>query len=293
VLEIAEYGDIGPDNEWASALKNVDCVIHLAARVHVMRDKASDPLTEFRVINVEGTLNLARQAAASGIKRFIFISSVKVNGERTPLGRPFTTEDLPAPIDPYGVSKLEAEQELRELERLSGLDVVIVRPVLVYGPGVRANFRALMRALKAGIPLPLGVVDNRRSFIGVGNLSNFLVTCAQLDAAAHRTFLVSDGEDLSTSDLLRRLGRLLGRPARLLNVRISILQRLAQLFHKDDLAQRVFGTLQVDASEARTALGWEPPFSVDEELQRTVESFLVAENWEHAPKRKSNVADAL
>jgi nucleoside-diphosphate-sugar epimerase len=272
--DVVEYGALASNTDWSSALDNVDCVIHLAARAHVMSDRASDPLAEFRQTNVEGTLSLARAAAARGINKFIYVSSIKVNGERTSLGHPFTAEDEPLPADPYGISKFEAEQGLRELEQHSELDVVIVRPVLVYGPGVKANFRTIMRVLNTGVPLPLGGLSNRRSLVGLGNLANFLVTCAQLEAAAHKTFLVSDGEDLSTSELLRRLALLLDRPVRLFNFPTSALERVAMLLGKGNVAQRLLGTLQVDSSATRAALGWVPPFSVDEELQRTVESYL-------------------
>jgi nucleoside-diphosphate-sugar epimerase len=197
-----------------------------------------------------------------------------VNGERTQPGRPFTPDDQPRPGDPYGVSKHEAEQGLRELDRHGDLEAVIVRPVLVYGPGVKGNFHRMMRVLRRGVPLPLGAIDNRRSLLGLGNLADLLVQCARLEAAAHETFLASDGEDLSTSELLRRLGALLGRPAKLVNVPVSVLEAIARLLRKDDLAQRICGTLQVDSSKARAVLGWTPPFSVDQELRRTVDSFL-------------------
>lgn len=274
LLEPFEHGDIGATTDWSSALKDVDSVVHLAARVHVMNDKAAEPLAEFRRVNVAGTMNLARQASACRAKRFVFVSSVKVNGERTQPGRPFTSDDEPRPADAYGVSKHEAEQELRKLERHSDLDVVIVRPVLVYGPGVKANFQKMMRVLSSGVPLPLGGLNNRRSLLGLGNLADLLVQCARLEAAAHETFLASDGEDLSTSDLLRRLGALLGRPAKLMNVPASVLEGIAWLLGKGNLAQRICGTLQVDSSKARAVLGWTPPFSVDQELRRAVESFV-------------------
>jgi nucleoside-diphosphate-sugar epimerase len=274
LLETAAHGDIGPTTDWSSVLQGVDSVVHLAARVHVMRDRATDPLSEFRRTNVAGTLNLANQAVACGIKRFVFVSSIKVNGECTVPGHPFTPDDQPEPTDPYGISKLEAEVGLRELERHTNLDAVIVRPVLVYGPGVKANFRTMMRALAAGIPLPFGGLGNRRSFVGLRNLADFLVTAVRLEAAAHQTFLVSDGEDLSTTELLRRLAALLGRPARLANVPALLLERIAWFLRQEDLARRICGTLQVDSSKTVTRLGWVPPFRVDDELQSTVESFL-------------------
>src|SRR5690554_2902252 len=199
------------DTEWTSALEDVSAVIHSAARVHVMNENSTDPLAEFRKVNVEGTLNLARQAAAAGVKRFIFISSIKVNGEGTALDQPYTALDRPAPQDPYGVSKMEAEQRLREIAQQTGMEVVIIRPVLVYGPGVKANFRSMMNWLNKGVPLPLGAIHNKRSLVSLDNLVDLIVTCIDHPAAANQTFLVSDGEDLSTTEMLRRMGEALGK----------------------------------------------------------------------------------
>lgn len=252
-------------------LRDCTTVMHLAARVHIMDDPASDPLTAFREVNTAGTLNLARQAAASGVKRFVFVSSVKVLGEVTAPARPFLHDNPPAPLDPYGISKHEAEVGLREIAATTGMQVVIVRPPLVYGPGVKANFAAMMRAVRRGLPLPLAsVTHNRRSLVALDNLVDLLITCIDHPAAANQTFLVSDGEDLSTADLLRRLGRAMGRPARLFPVPPALLQAGANLLGKGDVAQRLLGNLQVDISHTRETLGWTPPITVDEGLRRAV-----------------------
>jgi nucleoside-diphosphate-sugar epimerase len=258
--------------DWHKALAGITTVVHLAARVHVMRDTETDPLAAFRAVNVEGTLNLARQAAAAGVHRFVFISSVKVNGESTLPGHPFTADDAPAPLDAYGVSKMEAEQGLREIALQTGMEVVIIRPPLVYGQGVKANFAALMRAVQRGWPLPLGAVHNQRSLVALDNLVDFIVTCITHPQAANQTFLVSDGQDLSTTELVRGMARAVGVPARLLPVPVWALQAGAALLGKGDAVQRLCGNLQVDISKARNLLGWVPPISVDEGLRRAVEN---------------------
>ncbi|SDT46368.1 UDP-glucose 4-epimerase family protein [Pseudomonas prosekii] len=252
--------------DWSQALNQADVVIHGAARVHVMNDTEADPLEAFRKVNVEGTLSLARQAAGLGIRRFIFISSIKVNGEGTPLNEPYVADATPAPADPYGISKMEAEQGLREIAGESGMEVVIIRPVLVYGPGVRANFLNMMRWLDKGIPLPFGAIHNRRSLVALDNLADLIVTCIRHPAAANQTFLVSDGEDLSTTQLLTRMAQALGKPARLLPVPSVLLERGAQLLGKRALSQRLCGSLQVDIAKTRELLGWTPPVGVDEAL---------------------------
>lgn len=271
--DVVSVGDIGPETIWGEALIDISTVIHLTARVHIMKDEVPDPLAEYRKVNVEGTLNLARQAAQAGVKRFIFISSIKVNGEQTLLGKPFTSGDTPAPEDPYGISKNEAEQGLQQLAQETGMEVVIIRPPLVYGPGVKGNFRSIMRLINKGIPLPLGAIHNQRSLVGLENLVDFIITCIDHPAAANQTFLVADGEDLSTTDLLRRVGQAMGKPARLIPVPMSVLKFGARLLGKQALAQRLCGNLQVDISKARQLLGWEPPVSVDEGLRRAVASW--------------------
>jgi len=267
-------GGLEADTDWRKLLDGVEVVIHSAARVHVMNDTSSDPLTEFRKVNVEGTLNLARQAAAAGVRRFIFISSIKVNGEGTPVGEPYLADAQPAPADPYGISKMEAEQGLRALAAETGMEVVIIRPVLVYGPGVKANFLSMMSWLHKGVPLPFGAIHNRRSLVALDNLVDLIVTCIDHPAAANQTFLVSDGEDLSTSELLRRMGSALGKPARLLPVPSRLLEVGAGMLGKQALAQRLCGSLQVDIGKTRELLNWTPPLSVDEALRKTAKYFL-------------------
>ena len=265
---------VGPMNgtaDWRAALAGVDRVVHLAARVHVMADTASDPLDEFRRINVQGTLNLARQAAAAGVRRFVFMSSIKVNGEATRPGHPFTADAAPAPLDAYGISKMEAEQGLREIAAHTGMEVVIIRPPLVYGPGVKANFAAMMRWLGRGVPLPLGAIHNRRSLVALDNLVDLVMTCLTHPAAANQTFLVSDGEDVSTTELLRRMGSAMQHPARLLPVSAGLLAGAASLLGKRDMAQRLCGSLQVDIEKTRQLLGWNPPLTLDQGLKKAAE----------------------
>ena len=261
-------GDLEPSTDWSLALGGVSAVVHCAARVHVMSDTAADPLVEFRRVNVQGTLNLARQAAAVGARRFVFVSSIKVNGEATKPGVPFSADDIPAPLDAYGISKMEAEQGLREIAFQTGMEVVIIRPPLVYGPGVKANFAAMMRWLRRGVPLPLGAIHNQRSLVALDNLVDLIVTCLTHPAAANQTFLVSDGEDVSTTELLRRMGQAMGRPARLIPVPASWLKLAAAMVGKPDVAQRLCGSLQVDIEKTRRLLGWTPPLSLDEGLRR-------------------------
>lgn len=255
---------------WHKALAGITAVVHLAARVHIMHDTVDDPLAAFRAVNVDGTLNLARQATAAGVKRFVFISSVKVNGEVTLPGRPFTADDIPAPQDPYGVSKMEAEQGLRQIATETGMEVVIIRPPLVYGPGVKANFAVLMRAVQRGWPLPLGAVHNQRSLVALDNLVDFIVTCITHPQAANQTFLVSDGQDLSTTELVRGMAQASGVPARLLPVPVWALQAGTSLLGNGDAVQRLCGNLQVDMSKVRSLLGWVPPVSVEEGLRRAM-----------------------
>jgi nucleoside-diphosphate-sugar epimerase len=268
-LDAFSVGDIGPETDWTAALEGADCLIHCAARVHVMEDTATDPLAEFRRVNVQGSLNLARQAAAAGVRRFVFVSSIKVNGETTQLGQPFTADDAPAPLDAYGISKMEAELGLRQLAAQTGMELVIIRPPLVYGPGVKANFAAMMRWLRRGVPLPLGAIHNQRSLVALDNLVDLIVTCLTHPAAANQTFLVSDGEDVSTTELLRRMGQAMGCPTRLIPVPVTWLKLAATMVGKHDVAQRLCGSLQVDIAKTRELLGWCPPLTLGEGLKRT------------------------
>ncbi|HSN22581.1 MAG TPA: SDR family oxidoreductase, partial [Methylomicrobium sp.] len=224
--------DIDSKTDWQNALEGIDVVIHLAARVHVMKDMAIDALSEFRKVNVEGTLNLARQAVEAGVQRFIFISSIKVNGESSILEQPYTPEDQPAPVDSYGISKREAEDGLRQLASETGMEVVIIRPPLVYGPGVKANFQSMMRWLDKGIPLPLGAIHNQRSLVSLDNLIDLIVTCIHHPAAANQIFIVGDGEDLSTTELLQRMAAALGKKAWLIPVPSFLLEWGASLIGK-------------------------------------------------------------
>ena len=275
---VVELGNMERDTDWSIALVGIKSVIHTAARVHVMNDHSSDPLSEFRKINVAGTLNLARQAAAAGVRRFVFLSSIKVNGEKTQTGCPFDASDRPNPSDPYGVSKYEAEDGLRQIAAQTGMEVVIIRPVLVYGGGVKGNFLSMMRWLNKGFPLPFGAINNKRSLVSLDNLVDLIVTCLHHPAAANQTFLVSDGEDLSTTELLRRTGFAMGCKAILIPVPAFIMQAGARLLGKGDVAQRLYGSLQVDISKTRSLLGWNPPLTVDQGLVRAAEEFLRIQN---------------
>lgn len=257
-----------------SPVGGVDTVVHCAARVHVMDDEAPDPLAEFRRVNVDITLDLARSAVEAGARRFIFISSIKVNGESTRPGSPFTAFDTPQPCGAYALSKHEAEAGLREIGEQTGLEVVIIRAPLVYGPGVGANFRSMMRWLVAGVPLPLGALSNRRSLVALDNLIDLIDTCIDHPAAAFQTLLVSDGEDMSTSELLRRLAVALGRPARLLPVPDHWIALAARLLRRENIRTRLCESLQVDIGRTRELLGWSPPVRVDDALRQTALDYL-------------------
>lgn len=272
-FECLSMDEIDANTDWSGALVGVDSVVHLAGRVHLMRETAADPLTEFRRTNVDLTLNLARQAAAAGVRRFVFVSTIKVNGEVTPVGQPFNAEDEPHPTDPYGVSKYEAELGLLKLAGESGMEMVIIRPVLVYGLGVKANFQAMMHWLLKGVPLPLGILPNRRSFLALGNLADLIATCIHHPAAANQIFLASDGEDLSISGLLRRTGAALGKSARLIPVPVMVLRGGARLVGQEAVMQRLCDSLQVDISKTRRVLGWTPPVRVDDALKETAQHF--------------------
>jgi UDP-4-keto-D-QuiNAc 4-reductase len=267
-------GDIGPSTDWQPALPGVATVVHLAARVHIMHGTAADPLPEFRRVNVEATLNLARQAAAAGARRFVFVSSIKVNGESTPLGRPFRSTDQVAPRDAYGISKQEAEQGLRLLADRSGMNIVTIRPPLVYGPGVRANFLRLMALIDRGIPLPLGGVRNARSLVSVWNLCDLIRTAIEAPSLRSGVLMVSDGEDLSTPDLMRRIAKFMCRPERLFTLPVALLEALGRLAGKRDEVSRLCDSLTVDISATRRELNWTPPMSVDAALQSTVQWYL-------------------
>ncbi|MGR9014820.1 MAG: UDP-glucose 4-epimerase family protein [Gammaproteobacteria bacterium] len=273
-VETVSVGEIDGETDWTDALQDIKVVIHLAARVHLMNDNAADPMAEFRKVNVDGAWNLARQAADCGVRRFIFISSIKVNGESTLEGRPYTANDRPAPVDPYGISKLEAENALQQVADDTGMEVVIIRPPLVYGPGVKANFNRMMLWLVQGVLLPLGAINNKRSFVALDNLVDLIITCIDHPAAANQIFLAGDGEDLSTTELLLSLGNALGKPARLFSVPFWALKMVGVLLGKGDMVQRLCSSLQIDISKARDLLGWQPPVSVADALKQTAADFL-------------------
>ena len=273
-LKTFVVGDINNETDWRISLKGVDSIVHLAGRVHILHDSVRNPLGKFRRINVDGTINLARQSVAAGVKRFIFISSIKVNGEFSCLGEPFTADAFSSPTDPYAVSKFEAENSLFEIAEETGLEVVIIRPPLIYGADVKANFFRMMQYLSQGIPLPFGAIYNKRSFVALGNLVDLIETCLDHPAAANEVFLVSDGEDLSTTELLKRLGLALGKPARLLPVPQWLLEIGLKMLGKGDMAQRLCCSLHVDIYKTRRLLGWSPLICVDEALVKTARAYL-------------------
>ncbi len=268
-LDVASVGEVGAKTDWRDALTGVDVLVHLAAVTAA--DQQTDAAALFQAVNVDGARRLAEQAAAAGVRRLVFMSSIKVHGESTDGRGPFTEDDPPASQDAYGRSKQDAEQALCEIARNTGLEVVILRPPLVYGPGVGGNFSAIMRWVQRGIPLPLGAVtENRRSLIALDNLVDLIVTCLDHPRVAGETFLVSDGEDVSTADLLRGIGEALGKPLRLIPVPVSMLRAGAALLGKRAMADRLLGSLQVDSSKVRDVLGWKPPIGLDEGLRRAV-----------------------
>jgi len=266
--------DILDEIHWNSMLEGVTVVIHTAARVHVMDDSVADPLVEFRKVNVDATLNLASQAADTGVKRFIFSSSVKVNGEINQLGQSFQPNYNYRPTDPYGLSKYEAEQGLFVIAEETGMEVVIIRPPLIYGPAVKANFASMIKWINKGIPLPLGAVKNQRSLVALDNLVSFIIHCIEHPQAANKVFLISDGEDVSTTELLQKVAKAFGKQARLVSVPVSWMSFAARLIGKGDMTNRLFGSLQVDSSKARNLLGWKPVTTMDEQLKKTADAYL-------------------
>lgn len=258
-------------NGESTELANVppaDIVVHLAARVHVMHERLADPLAEFRSANVETTRKLALWAAERGVKRFVFMSSVKVNGEVTEAGRAFSADDVPAPEDAYAISKLEAEQALRAVCSNSGMEFVVIRPPLVYGPGVRGNFRSMVQWVKRGIPLPLGAISNRRSLVALDNLVSFIMTCLESPAAANQVFLVSDGEAVSTTEMLRKIALAYAVTPRLLSVPEGWLRCVARMIGKSSAADRLLGSLEVNVDKSRDMLGWRPVVTMDQQLRK-------------------------
>lgn len=273
VVRAVKIGNLAAQTDWADSLQDVDVVIHAAGLAQTVKDEAGDPAAEYRKVNVGGSSNLARQAAATGVKRFIFISSIKVNGEETDPGQSFTANDMPAPEDPYGISKWEAEQALCDIAAETGMEVVIIRPPLVYGPGVKGNFASMIKLVAKGLPLPLGAVHNKRSLVALDNLVDLIITCINHPGAANQTFLAADGEDISTTQLLRGVANAMGRPSRLIPVPAEMLQFGATLLGKKAVAQRLLGSLQVDISHTRERLDWAPPLSLAQGLQRCFETY--------------------
>jgi len=271
-IEQFKITDLSQEIDWKNALQGVNVLIHTAARVHVMNDNTIDPLAEFRKVNTFATLYLARQAAEAGVKRFVFLSSIKVNGEVTRLGHPFMPDDDYIPTDPYGLSKYEAEQGLLALSKKTEMEVVIIRPPLVYGPNVKANFASMMKWINKGVPLPFGAVHNKRSLVALDNLVSFIIHCADYEKtpqAANQVFLISDGEDVSTTELVQKVAKAFGKKALLLPVPVSLMTFVAKLLGRKSVADRLFGSLQVDSSKARELLGWNPVITMDEQLKKT------------------------
>lgn len=299
-VEFVAVGEIGAETDWSWGVDSrfcgnddeksgndvVDCVIHCAARAHVMHETESDALAAYRAVNVDGSRRLAEQAAAAGVRRLVYLSSIKVNGESTDgLPRPFGARndegemDAPAPEDPYGLSKCEAEQALWEVAAKTGLEIVVVRPPLVYGPGVKGNFLRLLRWVARGVPLPLDAVYNQRSMVGLDNLVDLLIRCINHPAAAGQTFLVSDGQDLSTPELIRHLARAMNKSPRLIPVPVPLLRLAGRMTGKAAEVDRLVGSLQIDSSSTRETLGWTPPVSVEAGMQAMVDHFLRRGSW--------------
>lgn len=273
-VERTLVGELDGRTEWGPSLRGVNVVVHAAARVHMMDERSPDPAGEYWRINVDGTARLACQAAAAGVRRFVFLSSIKVNGDQTESGQAFKPEDAPAPTDAYGWSKFEAEKVLFALGRETGMEIVVIRPVLVYGPRVKANFESILRWMDMGIPLPLGAINNRRSLVAVNNLVDLITTCVAHPRAVNQVFLVSDGDDISTTELLRRVAAALGRKTRLLPVPGSWLCAVSQFAGRGELGHRLCHSLVVDITKTRTLLDWSPPVGMREALRLTAEDFI-------------------
>ncbi len=270
-IEVAVVGEIDGETDWTDALRDVEVIIHLAARVHVMRDAAADPLAEFLKVNLHGTVNLVEQAARTGVKRFVYVSSVKVNGEQTTESQTFVESDQPDPQDPYAVSKWQAEQALQRIAQDTGLEVVIVRPPLVYGPGVKGNFISLLAAIDKSMPLPLTGAHNARSLLYVGNLVDALIVCATHPVAAGQTYLLSDGKDVSTATLVEKINQALGRNSRAFYFPRPALRAVAVMLGRAEQVDRLFGSLRVSDKKIRAELGWSPPYTLEQGLRATVD----------------------
>jgi nucleoside-diphosphate-sugar epimerase len=271
-------GELNSTSVYAAALTDVDVVIHCAARVHIMNDHSADPLADFREVNTAGTINLAEQALAAGVKRFIFVSSIKVNGESTELDKPFTSNDKRCPEDFYGQSKSEAEELLLQLASDSDLEVVIIRPTLVYGPGVKANFASLLNLVSKGLPLPFGcITNNKRSLVSVSNLVDLIITCIEHPNAVNQVFLVSDDHDISTATMLRYMSQALNQPSRMLPIPLWCYSLAGKILGKQNIVNRLIGSLQVDITHTKVTLGWTPPQSIEDGFKATADHFLKIE----------------
>ncbi len=269
-IQLKEIGDINETTDWQDCLSGVKCVIHLANRAHVMYEPSSNPLPLYRKVNTEGTLNLARQASAAGVKRFIYISSIKVNGESTRCGQALTPGDQNIPVDPYGLSKYEAELGLKLVAQQTGLEVVVIRPPLIYGPRVKANFLKMVQWVEKGIPLPLGAIRNQRSMLGLDNLINFIELCLTHANAVGQIFLVSDDQDISTTELLKEIASAMDRPSRLLEIPQFFIEKLLTLLGQRHISERLCGSLQLDIRLAKERLSWKPPHTFKDQLRKTV-----------------------
>lgn len=272
--DVIAIGNLCLQTDWSAALIGVDTVIHCAARAHVMHDTTNDTMSAYRTINVFGTRRLAEQAAALGVRRLVFLSSVKVNGERTEYDAPFVASHIPNPEDSYGLSKLEAEEVLWQVAEKTGLEVVIIRSPLVYGPEVKGNLRRLLRYIEMGVPLPLGAVTNQRSMLGLNNLVDLLFCCSEHPLAAGQTFLASDGIDLSTPRLIQLIANGMGRSARIIPVPIGLLKAAGSLLNKRAEVERLIGSLQVNSEPTRARLGWVPPVSIEEGIQEMAQWYV-------------------
>ena len=272
-VDIYSVGEIGPSTIWAEALRDIDIIVHLASRVHVMKDESLSPLDEYRRVNTEGTKRLAFMAALAGIQRLVYVSTVKVNGEFTH-EQPFNEDDTPNPLDPYGISKWEAEVALRHISSEKGLQVTVIRPPLVYGPEVKANFLQLLDMVNKNIPLPLLLVNNKRSMIYIENLVDAIIKCIEHPKAANQTFLVSDGQDISTPDLIKMIAKAMGKKPRLLPVPSVALKVLGRITGKQSEVERLIGNLQIDSSKIRNTLDWKPSFTVEEGISETVKWYI-------------------
>lgn len=273
-IQMKVIGDIDERSDWRDCLSGVECVIHLANRAHVMCEQSKNPLALYRKVNTEGTLNLARQAAEMGVRRFIFISSIKVNGESSSSGQVLTPRDQYIPLDPYGLSKYEAELGLKLVAQKTGLEVVVIRPPLIYGPGVKANFLRMMSWVEKGVPLPLGSINNQRSMLGLDNLINFIEVCLTHADAVGQIFLVSDDQDVSTTGLLKEIASAMNRSSRLLSIPQYIVEKLIILFGQRHISERLCGSLRLDISLAKERLSWKPPYTFKDQLRKTVLDYL-------------------